>query len=83
MGSENSKNTEFRNKIKSKVFNSEKSSDVCFVVGDQKAKFYAHRVFLSMYSDVFEQMFYGDLKEEGYEIEVPDLDPVGFENMLK
>ena len=83
MGSVNSRRMEVGNKVKSKLFNSEKSSDVCFVVGEQKAKFYAHRAFLSMYSDVFEQMFYGDLKEKGYEIEVPDLDPVGFENMLK
>lgn len=83
MGSVNSRRMEVGNKVKSKLFNSEKSSDVCFVVGKQKAKFYAHRALLSMYSDAFEQMFYGDLNEKGYEIEVPDLDPVGFENMLK
>lgn len=83
MGSANSRRMEVGNKVKSKLFNSESSSDVCFVVGDQKAKFYAHRAFLSIYSDVFNRMFYGDLKEKSYEIEVPDLDPVGFENLLK
>ena len=71
------------NKVKSKLFNSEISSDVCFVVGQQKTKLYAHRAFLSTYSDVFIQMFYGNLREKSYAIEVPDLDPVGFENMLK
>ena len=83
MGSVNSREMEFAKQVKSKLFNSEITGDVCFVVGDQKAKFYAHRALLSMYGDVFKQMFYGDLKEKGYEIEVPDLDPVGFENMLK
>ena len=71
------------NKVKSKLFNSEISSDVCFVVGQQKTKLYAHRAFLSTYNDVFFQMFYGDRKETNYEIEVPDLDPVGFEIMLR
>ena len=82
MGSVNSR-MEVGNKVKSKLFNSEITSDVCFVVGDQKTKFYAHRAILSMYGDVFKQMFFGDLKEKGQEIEVLDLEPVGFENMLK
>ena len=83
MGSFNSREINFAKKVKSKAFNSERLSDVCFVVGDEKVKFYAHRVFLSMYSEVFEAMFCGDLKEKNYEIEVPDVEPVGFENMLK
>ena len=83
MGSVHSREVNFSNKVKSKLFNSKAFSDVCFVVGDEKVKFYAHRVFLSMYSEVFQQMFYGDLKEKNREIKVPDLEPVGFENMLK
>ena len=83
MGSVNSREVEFVKQVKSKLFNSESTGDVCFVVGEEKTKFYAHRAILSMCSDVFQQMFYGDLKEKGHEIEVPDLDPVGFENMLK
>lgn len=83
MGSMNSREKDVGNKVKTKLFNSKSTGDVCFVVGEQKTKFYAHRAILSMYSDVFQQMFYGDLKETNYEIEVPDLDPVGFENMLK
>ena len=82
MGSVNSR-MEVGNKVKSKLFNSAITGDVCFVVGNQKTKFYAHRAILSMYSDAFKQMFFGDLKEKSHEIEVPDLDPVGFENMLK
>ena len=60
-----------------------KLSDVCFLVGDQREKFIAHRFILAAESEVFESMFYGELKEAQNEIEVPDLSPVGFRNMLK
>ena len=48
MGSVNSREVNFGMKVKSKLFNSEASSDVCFVVGEQKTKFYAHRAFLKV-----------------------------------
>ena len=64
-------------------FSNEKLSDVCFLVGDEREKIYAHRFPLAIESEVFESMFYGDLKETKYEIVVPDLSPVGFRNMMK
>ena len=60
-----------------------KFSDVCFLVGEQREKIYAHRFFLTIESEVFETMFHGELKETSYEIAVPDLSPVGFRNMMK
>ena len=68
--------------IHSLLLNS-KLSDVCFLVGELREKIYAHRLLLAAGSEVFELMFYGELKETNYEIEVPDLTPVGFRNMLK
>ena len=61
-------------------------SDVCFVVGEEREKIHAHRVFLAAESEVFKSMFYGEMREsrlKDYEIVVPDLSPVGFRNMLK
>ena len=68
--------------ISSYILN-EKFSDVCFLVGDEREKIYAHRFLLVIESEVFESMFYGDLKETNYEIEVPDLTPTGFRNMMR
>lgn len=75
MEPENSKSIEFRNRVRPKMFNSGATGDVCFLVG-AKAKFYAHRAFLSMYSDVFQRMFYGGFKKKN-EVEVLDQDPDG------
>lgn len=58
-------------------------SDVCFLVGAEREKIYAHRFILAIQSEVFKSMFFGDLKEICYEISVPDLSPVGFRNLLK
>ena len=58
-------------------------SDVCFLVGEKRVKIYAHRFLLGIESEVFKSMFYGELKETGYEIQVPDLTPAGFRNMMK
>ena len=67
----------------SRYVSNQKLSDVCFLVGDECKKIYAHRFLLAIESEVFESMFYGDLKETNYEIEVPDLTPTGFRNMMK
>ena len=58
-------------------------SDVCFLVGEEREKIHAHKFFLAAESAVFKSMFYGRLKETQYEIEIPDLSPVGFRNMIK
>ena len=67
-----------------RYFSNPKLSDVCFLIGEeQPEKIYAHRFLLAIESEVFESMFHGELKETRYEIDVPDLSPVGFRNMMK
>ena len=71
------------NRVKSFVDNG-KFSDVCFRVGFEKEIIYAHKLLLAFGSEVFEKMFFGDLKMDTTNpIEIPDLTPVGFLNMLK
>ena len=65
------------------LYSEAKLSDVCFLVGEEREKLPAHRLLLAAQSEVFESMFNGELKETRNEIEVPDLSPVGFRNMLK
>lgn len=66
-----------------KLLSKPEFSDVCFLVGDQQEKVYAHRAFLAIESDAFKAMLYGELKETRGEIGVPDLTPIGFRNMIK
>ena len=66
-----------------RLFNQSELSDVCFLVGEQRERIYAQKIFLAVESEVFKSMFYGDLKEANYEIEVPDLSSVGFRNMIQ
>ena len=72
----------FEQSIEKHTFNKE-LSDVCFLVGDDRERVYAHRFLLAIESDVFKTMFYGNLKEKQIDIEVPDLSFVGFRNMIK
>ena len=57
--------------------------DVCFVVGNQNAKIYAHKLILALSSPVFKSMFFGELKETKFEIVIPDLTAAGFGNLKK
>lgn len=57
--------------------------DVCFVVGEEKSKIYAHRLILALSSPVFRSMFFGDLKETKFEVVIPDLSAAGFRNLKK
>ncbi|XP_076367937.1 BTB/POZ domain-containing protein 6-A-like [Tachypleus tridentatus] len=58
-------------------------SDVQFCVGQGKCKkvFKAHRLILSMSSDVFKAMFFGQLKEKDT-VEIVDITPDVFEYLL-
>ncbi|XP_040572617.2 BTB/POZ domain-containing protein 6-B-like [Lepeophtheirus salmonis] len=65
-------------------------SDVSFMVGGNKGvspeKISAHKCILGSASPVFELMFNGDFKEskkEDIEIDVPDVSPSGFRDMLR
>ena len=72
----------FEQSIGRHLFNPE-LADVCFLVGEDRERIYAHRFLMAVESDVFKAMFYGELKDNSYEIVVPDLSPVGFRNMVK
>ncbi|XP_037035621.1 BTB/POZ domain-containing protein 6-A-like [Bradysia coprophila] len=65
--------------------NNQRFADITFVVGKEKEIVYAHKNIMASGSPVFEQMFFAnhDLKMTGSEpIEIPDLTPAGFINML-
>ena len=72
----------FEQSIGRHLFNPE-LADVCFLVGKDQERIYAHRFLLAVESDVFKAMFYGEAKDDSFEIIVPDLSPVGFRNMVK
>lgn len=58
--------------------------DVTFIVGEKNPKIIsAHKFLLCARSPVFNTMFNGHLAETSDSIRIPDLDPVGFENMLR
>lgn len=58
-------------------------SDVTFIVGVQKERIPAHKFILSISSSVFEAMFYSLLANRSKEIELPDVEPVAFKNLLR
>ena len=60
-------------------------TDVTFIVGppSHSKKYVGHRVLLAMTSPVFEALFYGDTADKSKVIRIPDLAPVGFENLLR
>ena len=60
-------------------------TDVTFIVGppSHSKKYVGHRVLLAMTSPVFEALFYGDAADKSKVIRIPDLAPVGFENLLR
>lgn len=75
----------FEIRIRSLV-NNEYLSDVVFLVGKEKVKIHAHKTILALGSPVFRSMFYADhglRMQSNQPIEIPDITPVGFLNMLK
>lgn len=59
-------------------------TDVTFIVGEENPKIIAaHKYPLALRSPVFNTMFNSQLAETGDSIRIPDLDPVGFKNMLR
>ncbi|KAG9510502.1 BTB/POZ domain-containing protein 6, partial [Fragariocoptes setiger] len=60
-------------------------TDVTFIVGppQHSKKYVGHRVLLAMTSPVFETIFYGDMADKNKVIRIPDVAPIGFENLLR
>lgn len=69
----------------SNMLHNKSFTDVTFIVGppNNSKKYVGHRVLLAMTSPVFEQMFYGEMSDKSKIIRIPDLAPIGFENLLR
>lgn len=67
------------------MFNNPLMSDVTFRVGagGNVKKFPAHKYVLATGSSVFFAMFYGGLADDMKEVEIPDVEPVAFQNLLR
>ncbi|XP_063709722.1 uncharacterized protein LOC134838177 isoform X2 [Culicoides brevitarsis] len=78
--SNENKSSKQNNEQMSKLHGHLKSQDVSFKFGEQIVK--AHKAILAMNSEVFDAMFYGELKETGI-IEITDIKIEIFELMLK
>lgn len=67
------------------MFNNDLMADVYFVVGTAPAsiRIPAHKYILATGSSVFYAMFYGGLAEPHKDIQIPDVEPAAFLNLLK
>ena len=67
------------------MFNNELMADVHFLVGErgEQQKIPAHKYVLAIGSSVFFAMLYGGLADSSKLIEIPDVDPTAFMNLLK
>ena len=67
------------------MFNNELMADVHFVVGQGPGtvRLPAHKYVLATGSSVFYAMFYGQLADIGNDIQIPDVEPPAFLNLLK
>lgn len=80
---------EFENQISSsnigKLFLDAQTADVCFVFeadSELTERIPAHKILLSMTSDVFKAMFYGELKESG-DVKMVGTSADGFKEFLQ
>ena len=67
------------------MFNSDLMADVHFVVGSapHAQRIPAHKYVLATGSSVFYAMFYGGLADGKNDIEIPDIEPTAFLNLLR
>lgn len=67
------------------MFNNPLMSDITFCVGtgSNVKKIPAHKYVLATGSSVFFAMFYGGLAKDVQEVEIPDVEPVAFQNLLR
>lgn len=67
------------------MYNNPLMSDVYFTVGsaNNKQKLAAHKYVLATGSSVFYAMFYGGLADQKDDIELPDVEPIAFQNLLR
>lgn len=72
----------FASKIFRKQYLDEKTADVFFMCGRERERVPAHKCILSKASDVFDNMFYGPMAEEG-DVLLPDTSPESFKDFLQ
>ena len=67
------------------MFNNPLMSDVSFKVGNggNVKSIPAHKYVLATGSSVFFAMFYGGLADDMKEVEIPDVEPIAFQNLLR
>lgn len=67
------------------MFNNPLMADIVFNVGPSgaKQKIPAHKYILGIGSSVFFAMFYGGLSDQSSEIDIPDVEPGAFLNLLR
>ena len=67
------------------MFDNSLMSDVSFRVGEGNGvrNFPAHKYVLATGSSVFFAMFYGGLADKVTDVEIPDVEPVAFHNLLR
>lgn len=69
--------------VENTLFSVEKLADVNFFIVIDNRRIAAHKMVLANASKVFQRMFYGDLKEEGDEIEIVDSSAIAFIEFLR
>ncbi|XP_060564790.1 BTB/POZ domain-containing protein 3-like [Ruditapes philippinarum] len=67
------------------MYNNPLMADVYFTVGsgNNKQRIAAHKYVLATGSSVFYAMFYGGLADQKDDIDLPDVEPVAFQNLLR
>ena len=67
------------------MYNNPLMADVCFTVGTAPnvQKIPAHKYVLAVGSSVFHAMFYGGLADHQDAVELPDVEPAAFQNLLR
>lgn len=82
MLSKNATNSSYQEKVRT-LLNNKSLSDVCLLVGQERTKIYANRSILSVGSDVFWQLLYGEWNESPFEIELTGSSLAGLTNVLR
>lgn len=65
------------------LINNPERSDCVFLVGERRIRIYAHKFVLALTNPIFHSIFFKELVESKFEIEIPDLHEKGFLNLIR
>jgi hypothetical protein len=65
------------------LVNSERLSDILFLVGQNETPVFGHKTILSAGSPYFEKLFFGPMADTEAQIRIPDIEPEVFLSFLK